>query len=80
MKIAIGILGLIIIIGLPLVIIDASSTPKPAQGQCPLVKRTVLPDICVNSCRQAFDCTVTTRPYAVFFSQAASCSDAIICE
>jgi hypothetical protein len=34
----------------------------------------------VNSCKTPFDCTSTTRPYAVFFTQAASCMDAVICD
>ena len=76
--VVVGVLGLVAII----VILgnDVASTPTPAKGQCLLARRTILPDICVNSCTQAFDCTKSTRPYGLFFTQAASCDDAVICE
>ncbi len=76
--IALGALGLLAI--LVLAGKDLASTPTPAKGQCILVRRTILPDICANSCAPAFDCTKTTRPYGWFFSQAASCDDAVICQ
>ena len=76
-----GVLGLIVlIIVLATVAVDVASTPKPKKGQCLLAKRILPPDVCVNSCTQVFDCTATTRPYAVFFTQAAICLDAVICE
>ena len=59
--------------------VDVVRTPAATQGQCLLTRRTLLPDICVNTCSPAFDCTVTRRPYLVFFTQAASCADAVIC-
>jgi hypothetical protein len=71
-----------IVIGVILVVviaIDLSSQPKPTKGQCLLAKNIVLPDACVNSCPKPLDCTATTRPYAVFFKQAATCMDAVIC-
>jgi hypothetical protein len=71
---ALGIVAILVLIGF-----DLTSTPKPAKGQCVLTRRTILPDICVNSCAQAFDCTKSTRPYGFFFTQAASCDDAVIC-
>ena len=69
-----GLVAIFVIIGH-----DLASTPTPAKGQCVLARRTLLPDICVNSCAQAFDCTKSTRPYGLFFTQAASCDDAVIC-
>ena len=61
------------------VIYDVVSTPAPQKGQCLLAKRMLLPDICVNTCSTPFDCTVSTRPYIFFFTQAATCADAVIC-
>jgi hypothetical protein len=77
----IAILGLAvaIILVVTLVGIDVARTPTAIKGQCMLSRRIVLPDICVNSCTPAFDCTVATRPYAVFFTQAAACADGVIC-
>jgi hypothetical protein len=54
-------------------------TLSATTGQSLLDRRIILPDICVNSCTPAFDCTATTRAYAVFFTQAASCADGVIC-
>lgn len=62
-----------------LIVIDVAATPTATKGQCLLDRRILLPDICVNSCTPAFDCTATTRPYAVFFTQAATCADGVIC-
>jgi hypothetical protein len=73
-----GIAALLVLAGL--VAIDVATAPTPRTGQCLLVRRTVLPDVCVNSCTEPFDCTRTTRPYAVFFTQAATCLDAVICQ
>jgi hypothetical protein len=70
---------LVILVVAVLVTVDVASTPKATTGQCLLSRRTLLPDICVNSCTTPFDCTLTTRPYAIFFTQAASCMDAVIC-
>jgi len=72
---ALGLVGILVLVG-----IDLASTPTPAKGQCVLSRRVLLPDICVNSCAQAFDCTKSTRPYGLFFTQAASCDDAVICQ
>ena len=59
---------------------DVLSTQSVTKGQCLLARRVILPDVCVNSCTPSFDCTLTTRPYARFFTQAASCQDEVICE
>ena len=76
----IGMLGLaVILIVVGLIVVDVVRTPTATKGQCLLARRIVLPDICVNSCNPPFDCTLTTRPYAIFFTQAASCLDAVIC-
>lgn len=80
MRIVIGVsIALMVFLLITLVVVDVATTPTATRGQCLLSRRTVLPDICVNSCPSAFDCTLTTRPYAVFFTQAASCMDGVIC-
>jgi hypothetical protein len=70
----IGLLGLI-----GAGVADVVKAPAPRKGQCLLARRLVLPDVCVNTCSPAFDCTRTTRPYLFVFRQAASCVDAVIC-
>jgi hypothetical protein len=62
-----------------LVAVDVATAPAPTRGQCLLDRRIVLPDVCLNSCNPPFDCTSTTRPYGWFFTQAATCMDAVIC-
>jgi hypothetical protein len=71
----------IIVVFVGLVIIkDVASTPAPTKGQCILQHNILLPDRCVTGCPGGeLVCTVTTRPYAIFFTQAASCADAILC-
>jgi len=71
--------GLILVL-LTLIVVDVVTAPVATSGQCLLDRRIVLPDVCINSCKEPFDCTLTTRPYAVFFTQAASCLDAVICQ
>jgi hypothetical protein len=75
---ALGVLGILVVI--ILVSIDIASTPSAGKGACILARRTILPDICVNSCTPPFDCTTSTRPYGLFFTQAASCAAAVICQ
>lgn len=80
MKLIGALFGLaVILVVVTLVVLDAATAPTATTGQCVLDRRTILPDVCVNACTPAFDCTVTTRPYAVFFTQAASCADGVIC-
>lgn len=75
-----AIVGLVaIVVAVTLIVVDVATTPTATKGQCLLARRILLPDICVNSCTPAFDCTATTRPYAGFFSQAATCADGVIC-
>jgi hypothetical protein len=64
-----GGLALLVIIGIGiLAIADATSQPPPPpKGKCLLVKQTILPDYCSNSCQTAFDCTATFRPYDLNF-------------
>jgi hypothetical protein len=75
-----GIIAAALLIAI-LVTIDVTSSPtKPPPGRCALQHYLILPDRCLSSCSSGVDCpTVTTRPYAVFWTQAASCADGIIC-
>lgn len=76
--IALGLVVVIVLIGL--VIRDVVSTPPATSSQCILQRNTLLPDRCVTGCAGGEGlCTVTTRPYAIFFTQAATCAAAIIC-
>jgi len=77
-RLGVGLAVLIVVVAV-LVAVDVASTPAATRGQCLLVRRIVLPDICNNNCSPPFDCTLTTRPYLVFFSQSATCMDAVIC-
>ena len=79
MRIVGMVLGFALFILVALIVVDVATAPTATSGQCLLDRRIVLPDVCVNSCTEPFDCTLTTRPYAVFFTQAASCLDAVIC-
>ena len=75
-------LGLVILIAVlvGLIIRDVVSTPPATSSQCILQRNTILPDRCVTGCAGGERlCTVTTRPYAIFFTQAATCANAIIC-
>ena len=69
----------VIVLIITLVVVDVATAPAPTRGQCLLDRRVVLPDVCLNSCNPPFDCTRTTRPYGFFFTQAATCMDAVIC-
>jgi len=76
----IGIIGFaVIFVIIGLVVFDVATAPAATRGQCLLDRRIFLPDVCVNSCSRPFDCTNTTRPYGFFFTQAATCMDAVIC-
>ena len=68
-----------ILVIVTLIVVDVATAPTTTRGQCVLDRRVVLPDVCLNSCNPPFDCTRSTRPYAVFFTQAATCLDAVIC-
>jgi hypothetical protein len=79
MKIILWTFGFIIIIVIALAIADVASTPSPQRTQCVLQRKYVLPDTCVSGCPAFPNCTATTRPYLIFFTQSATCLDAIIC-
>jgi hypothetical protein len=76
MKLMLGAIGIVFIVVIVLVAVDVASTPTPAAGACVFVKRIVLPDICIASCTptRRVDCTATTRPYLIFFTQSATCA------
>jgi hypothetical protein len=75
-----GIIAAALLIAI-LVTIDVTSSPtKPPPNRCVLQRYIILPDRCLSSCPSGVDCPpVTTRPYGIFWTQAASCPDAIIC-
>ena len=63
-----------------LALVDATLTTPVPPGRCVLQRNLVLPDRCRSSCKSGVDCpSATTRPYALFGTQPASCPDAIIC-
>ena len=64
-----------------LALVDVTRTAPPVPpGRCVLQRNLVLPDRCRSSCKSGADCpTASTRPYALFGTQAASCPDAVIC-
>jgi hypothetical protein len=71
--IAIVAIGIAIVV--TLVIIDATTKPPPTPGTCDLKHNFLLPDKCVCSEEPRPDCGArTTRPYAFFFTQAATCN------
>ena len=76
---AAGILGLLVLV--TLVVIDLTRTaPTPARGQCLFQNNLILPDRCLSSCSSGIDCPTTmTRPYLIFWTEAAGCPDGIIC-
>jgi hypothetical protein len=79
MKILGLIVGTVIFIIIALVVVDVATAPTVTKGQCLLDRRIILPDVCLNTCNPPFDCTLTTRPYGLFWTQAATCMDAVIC-
>ena len=66
--------GIVIIVVVVLIVVDVARTPPPApQDTCTLVHHIVLPDNCVCS-TAGKSCTPTqTRPYLIFWKQAAAC-------
>jgi hypothetical protein len=76
----IGLVGALVpVILAGVVAVDLASGPTPQRGQCLLRCQLLLPDRCVNTCASPFDCTAATRPYLVFWAQAATCLDGVIC-
>jgi|SRR6266571_4423489 len=81
MKVALGSLGTIVLIVLIVVAVDLASTPPtPARGTCVFQDRILLPDICVSGCAGCPTCpTASTRPYFIFWTEAAGCPGFCIC-
>jgi len=78
MRAVIGsVIGIGILVIVALIIVDVAGTPAPTGppggGTCTLVRRIVLPDTCVCSAAAGTCGWATTRPYLLFFKQAASC-------
>ncbi len=59
-----------------LIIIDVARsgpTTTARTGTCVLIRRTILPDICSCTALGGASCpAVTTRPYAIFWTQTAT--------
>jgi len=72
-----SLLGIAVVVIVVLIIVDVARTPppttQPPAGTCTLVHRIVLPDTCVCSAAGGTCGWITTRPYLIFFTQAASC-------
>jgi hypothetical protein len=79
MKIILFLLGGLLIIILVAAGVDVATTPAAPTGRCVLQRRFVLPDVCVGCASFPAICTATTRPYLVFWTQSATCVDAVIC-
>ena len=76
MKIVIGLLVAVLLV---LVAVDIVSTPAPDPSVCVLDNDLVLPDSCTGSCDRLLGCPpASTRPYLIFFEEAASCPDACV--
>jgi hypothetical protein len=79
MKFVVPFLTLVIILVAVAVAVDVATTPTAPSGRCVLTRRYVLPDICVGCASLPAICTATTRPYLMFWTQSATCVDAVIC-
>jgi len=57
------------------VVVDLTGTPAldPKQDACLMDRNILLPDRCLCSREPRPDCTATTRPYLIFFTQSATC-------
>ena len=76
MRWVVGILSIIGFVLLLIAIIDIVSRPTPAAGACALDRQILLPDSCAGNCEPGSFClALTTRPYGIFLTQAASCVD-----
>ena len=68
--------GLLVVVLLVIAIIDVVSRPTPNPETCALDVQILLPDTCAGDCEPGSICLpLTTRPYAIFFTQAATCVD-----
>ena len=73
-----ALIGVVIVVVVVLVIVDVASTPSPPstpppQETCTLVHHIILPDACVCSVAGKSCHPTKTRPYLIFFQQAAEC-------
>jgi hypothetical protein len=76
--VGVGVIALLVLIAI--IVVDAVSGPTPGRGLCIFQDRILLPDRCVSGCRECPECpTAATRPYLIFWTEAASCPDACIC-
>jgi hypothetical protein len=73
----VSLVGIALLVFVVLVIVDVVRTPAPTTappgGTCTLVRRLGLPDTCFCSAAGGTCIWATTRPYLIFFTQAASC-------
>ena len=82
MKWVVPILGVIVVIVVLIIVDVARSGPSrtagpggSGTGTCVLIRRIMLPDICSCTAAGGASCPVaTTRPYAIFWTQAANCA------
>ena len=82
MKWVVPILGVIVVIVVLIIVDLARSGPSTTTGtggsgtgMCVLIRRIVLPDICSCIAAGGASCPVAaTRPYAIFWTQAATCA------
>ena len=68
--------GIVIVVVVVLVIVDVATNPSPTstpQETCTLVHHIILPDACVCSVASKSCHPTKTRPYLIFFQQAAAC-------
>jgi hypothetical protein len=72
---AAAIIGVAIVVIIVLIIVDATRTPPATPREtCTLVRHIVLPDACVCSVAGKTCTPTATRPYLIFFKQAAACA------
>ena len=70
------IVAILVVAVVVIVVVDVTSTPAPdpKQDACLMDRNILLPDRCLCSREPRPDCTATTRPYLIFFTQAATCA------
>jgi hypothetical protein len=74
-------IGIVLIVVVVLIIVDEVRTPRPPHttggGTLTLVRRIILPDVCV--CSVGGGCPATsTKPHGILFTRAASCGNGCI--
>jgi hypothetical protein len=69
-----ALIGVVVVVAVVLVIVDATKTPpKTPEETCALVHHIILPDACVCSNPKGQCFPTDTRPYLIFWTQAAAC-------